>query len=187
VDITAPHNDEPTLGRCASEPVPNAVEHRTDPVPAPAQGSTFCGMASNGDGRFERTQVRYGLREMNREWRSQSLAGEDGMLDPDKATKKPEMLDTELDPHLSARARWAEEERRSRVDAMGRHSPIGALPAAAEALPPARFAEVLEDAQRYLGMIRSGVRDITTGAVKLARVPVDMALVAAQKFRPLRA
>ena len=143
-------------------------------------------------------KVKYGLRQMNREWSSQTLAREDGMLDPDEGTQKAEMGEPELEPRREVREgspHWEERSpRRGQVSwdlppspEMGRRNPIGALPAAEEPLPHARLTELLGDAQRYLGMIRSGARDIATAAVKLAKLPVDIALMAAHKVRPLRA
>jgi hypothetical protein len=72
-------------------------------------------------------------------------------------------------------------------DELVRGEPIGSLPAATEAPPKQRVSEVLEDAQRCLAMIRGGVRDIAAATSKLARLPLEVAALAAKQLRPLRA
>jgi hypothetical protein len=135
-------------------------------------------------------------------------AREDGMVEPDKVIGSSEMPDTELKPKMpsSEGARAAAEAVRSAAEAARAAaeslpkmdvtvvegvppvigSPIGALPGAAEALPALRFAEMLGEAQRYIAMFRRGVRDITTASFKLALLPVNMAVFAVRKLRPLR-
>lgn len=68
-----------------------------------------------------------------------------------------------------------------------RGEPIGSLPVASEAPPKTHVAEVLEDAQRHLGVLQAGLRDITAACWKLARLPIDVAVFAARQLRPLRA
>jgi hypothetical protein len=112
------------------------------------------------------------------------------MVDPDEGT--------ELEPRRGAWASSPDAERPAPhwgdgswelppTPEIRRHSPIGALPGAAEPPPHARWTELLGDARRYVGMIRSGARDVGTAAFKLARLPVDIALMAAHKVRPLKA
>jgi hypothetical protein len=72
-------------------------------------------------------------------------------------------------------------------EAMVRGEPIGSLPAISEAHPRQHVWEVLEDAQRHLAMIQAGMRDITAGFWKLARLPIEVAVMAARQMRPLRA
>lgn len=176
-----------------------AVEHPTDPVPTGSQGPSFSANAGGGQRGFEeRKVVRYGLRQLDREWSSQTLAREDGMLDPDEGMRNAEMLEPELEQEAGAHGGSPRDRQRSPTTRengaelpaspeIGRRTPIGAFTAVVEPPPHARFAEVMGDARRYVGMIRSGARDITVGAFKLARLPVDIALVAAQKVRPLKA
>ena len=68
-----------------------------------------------------------------------------------------------------------------------RGGPIGSLPAASEAPPKQRVSDVFEEAQRYLAMIRDGTRDIAAASWRLARLPWEVAMVAAKQLRPLSA
>ena len=68
-----------------------------------------------------------------------------------------------------------------------RGEPIGSLPAASEAPPKTHVAEVIDEAQRHLAMLQAGFRDITAACWKLARLPLDVAVLAAKQLRPLRA
>ncbi len=65
-------------------------------------------------------------------------------------------------------------------------APIGALPMTTEPPPRDRFSELTDDAQRYVRMIRDALRDIGTASYRLARLPVEAALLAARRFRPAR-
>jgi hypothetical protein len=120
--------------------------------------------------RFSQTEEMYQVRQMNHEL--EELAKRDGMLEEPKApSKQPQ------------RERAAIKEATVVTGAM----PIGALPADEEPPPRAKLSEALDDAQRYLEMIRGAVRDIATASVRLARLPVEVAAMAAHKLRPLKA
>lgn len=102
---------------------------------------------------------------------------------------------TQNEPHLPGEkisygdkfAYTEEMEKFSELPPLPRGGPIGSLPVGSEAPPKTHVSEVLEDAQRHLAMIQAGVRDITAAFWRLARLPVDVAVLAAKHFRPLRA
>lgn len=121
--------------------------------------------------KFAQTQEHYVARQMNREL--EELAKEDGALDEEKGEAKAPK---------PAEKRPA----RSKMEELGRTAPIGAIPVASEPPPREAFGEVMTDALRYGAMIRSGVRDIFTASVRLARLPVELATLAAHRLRPLK-
>lgn len=126
--------------------------------------------------KFAQTQEHYVARQMNREL--EELAKEEGALD-EEPEKKPE-----------AKAKKAPVEKkaaRSKMEELGRTAPIGAIPVTSEPPPNEGFGELVTEAMRYGGMIRSAVRDIFTASVKLARLPMEVASLAAHRIRPLRA
>lgn len=118
--------------------------------------------------RFAQTEEMYSVRQMNREL--EELARQDEQMgeQPGGAVKVSPELPPAPQPPV-------------------RGEPIGSLPTAAVATPPKEhLREVIEDGWRYAGMLLAGVRDVATAALKLARLPLDVATVAAQKLRPLR-
>ncbi|MFL5318596.1 MAG: hypothetical protein ACJ790_03000 [Myxococcaceae bacterium] len=70
------------------------------------------------------------------------------------------------------------------MDRMRKEAPIGAMPTA-EPMEPSRIRDVWDEGVRYAGLLRDGVRDVSTAAMKLLRLPSD--LVRAAIHRPRHA
>lgn len=73
-----------------------------------------------------------------------------------------------------------------RIEELTRGAPIGSMPTASEPPPRQAFSEVMGDAQRYAVMARNAVRDLTTASMRLMRLPVELAVLATRRLRPLR-
>jgi hypothetical protein len=65
-----------------------------------------------------------------------------------------------------------------------RGAPIGALPTAGEAPRLERISELADEAQQNTRMIGESLRDILKALVRIARLPVEAALIAARRLRP---
>jgi hypothetical protein len=65
-----------------------------------------------------------------------------------------------------------------------RGAPIGALPVAAEAPRRDRIAELADEAQQNTRMIGESLRDIFRALARIARLPIEAALIASRRFRP---
>lgn len=130
--------------------------------------------------KFAKTEELYAAKQMNREL--EELAREDGMLEEEAARPEPKVAAAK--PVIESKRPAA---KRPVVEDVTRGAPIGAMPVATEPPPRAMFSEVLDDAQRYAGMVRGGIRDITTGLFRLARLPVEVAILAANRIRPRHA
>lgn len=113
--------------------------------------------------KFAQTEERYTARQMERQL--EELAREDEQRQPRREV-----------PTFDG----------SRLEELTRGGPIGAMPTASEPPPRQAFSEVLGDAQRYAGMIRHALRDLTTASMRLMRLPVELAVLTAQRLRPLR-
>lgn len=142
--------------------------------------------------KFSQTEELYAAHQMNREL--EELARHDGMLEDAKgkkaeedkaATKKPAKAEASKEatgPGITDK----DKKGARRVDELTRGTPIGALPTSSEPPPRDRMSEVLDDAQRYTGMMRGAVKDFTTATFRLMRLPVELAILAAQRINPLK-
>lgn len=148
--------------------------------------------------KFAQTQEIYAARQMEKQL--EELARQDGALDEEADDEHDDLPSREAaghegdaDAHRMQAAATDQREapaaarRGVTLEEMTRGAPIGALPTASEPPPRQGLSEVMADALRYTGMIRDAVRDITTASMRLARLPVEMAVLAAQRIRPLKA
>jgi len=115
--------------------------------------------------KFAKTEEMYAARRMNEEL--EELARKDGALDEEEQGEERGPV-------------------RQAIEDVTRGSPIGSLPTSSEPPPRDRFSELADDAQRYTAMIREAVKDITTAGFRLARLPVEAAILAARRFGPVR-
>lgn len=128
--------------------------------------------------RFAKTEEMYQARVMEKEL--EELARADGKLDDDKASKK-----TAKKPAPAKKMETAPLQSRHEVlEQVTRGAPIGSVPPVAEPPPRGAFSDVLGDAQRYWGMLRGGLRDAGTAGIRLAKLPVDLAVMAVGRLRP---
>jgi hypothetical protein len=65
-----------------------------------------------------------------------------------------------------------------------RGAPIGALPTAGEPLRRDGIAQLADVAQQNTRMIGESLRDILKALARIARLPIEAALIAARRFRP---
>jgi hypothetical protein len=121
--------------------------------------------------KFAKTEQMYQARRMSEEL--EELARQDGALDDEQQAQAPGPA-------------AAKGQVRSAMEDLTRGAPIGALPQASERPPPDRFSELLDDAQRYTRVIREALADISTAGLRLARLPIEAAILAARRFGPLR-
>ncbi len=135
--------------------------------------------------RFAKTEEMYQARVMEKEL--EELAKEDGALDVpgrsrsaggDAAAKKKTAKKSELE-----RAE-ALQSRHQVLEQVTRGAPIGSVPPVQEAPPRSGLADVMGDAQRYWGMLRGGLKDASTAGVRLARLPMDLMMMAVSRLRP---
>lgn len=139
--------------------------------------------------KFAQTEEHYIARQMNHEL--EELAREDGALDDEdeKRNKRGQGAKKAAEPSGGAKKEAKssrEKPTKMKMEDVGRTSPIGAMPAATEPPPREAFGELMTDAARYSGMIRDAMRDIFTAGMRLARLPVEVAIIAAARIRPLR-
>lgn len=145
-----------------------------------------------GDGKisygkkFAKTEELYAAHQMDKQL--EELAKEDGLLADEAEAELEEVIDDAPDTEgrMFVETRAEPQKKGPAIDEVTRGAPIGAMPPATEPPPRNGFGEVFSDAQRYVGMMRGGVRDIMTGAMRLARLPFEVAVLAAAKLRPLR-
>ncbi len=141
--------------------------------------------------RFAKTEELYQARLMEKEL--EELARQDGALDGGGA-KKAASGASGAKKRQAAKAKKGApakmeslQSRHQVLEQVTRGAPIGAVPPAAEPPPRAAWSDVLGDAQRYLGMLKSGWRDMGTAGYRLARLPVEVAVLAMARLRPRHA
>jgi hypothetical protein len=75
-----------------------------------------------------------------------------------------------------------------KMEELRREHPIGALPADEEPLMEAGFVrEVVEKTATHLKLVRTAAADLGAASLKLARLPLDVASLAARRIRPRHA
>ncbi|MBN1209315.1 MAG: hypothetical protein JXB05_30975 [Myxococcaceae bacterium] len=62
-------------------------------------------------------------------------------------------------------------------------TPIGSLPTTEELPPRGRFQDLLEEAQRQLEVLQSGIGDVGKAAMRLASLPLEVIRLAARRLR----
>jgi hypothetical protein len=62
-------------------------------------------------------------------------------------------------------------------------TPIGALPVTEELPSRGRFQDLIDEAERQLEMIQSGINDVTKAATRLATLPLEVMRLAARRLR----
>lgn len=144
--------------------------------------------------KFAQTEELYAAHQMERQL--EELAKKDGMLadeaesDLEEQAEGPEASEGRMfleNREAKPAKKKAEPRKGAAIEDVTRGAPIGATPTMSEPPPRGGFGEVLGDAQRYVGMMRGGVRDIWTATMRLARLPIEVAMIAAAKIRPQRA
>ena len=148
--------------------------------------------------KFAQTEELYQAHQMEREL--EELAKSDGML-AEEREDEAELEEQAEGPEASEGRMFVEHRERDTgraakkrtakkgpsIEDVTRGAPIGATPKMSEPPPRSGLREVLEDAQRYVGMMRGGARDIFTAGMRLARLPIEVAMLAAARIRPQRA
>lgn len=71
---------------------------------------------------------------------------------------------------------------RAQTPVIGGTAPIGALPTTKEPPPRGRWADLMDEAQRQLQAIQSGLGDAAKAVTRLASLPVEVVRLAARRF-----
>lgn len=132
--------------------------------------------------RFAKTEEMYQARAMEREL--EELARQDGALE-DPPQRKPAQASGKTSAKKKGRSPEAALQSRHQVlEHVTRGAPIGSVPPSTEAPPQSALSDVVGDAQRYWSMLRGGLKDVSTAGVKLARLPLDVMMLAVGRLRP---
>ncbi len=135
--------------------------------------------------RFAKTEEMYQARAMEREL--EELARQDGALDDPPRRKTAQATGAKTGGKKKAGAQSPEATLQSRhqvLEHVTRGAPIGSVPPSTEAPPQSALSDVVGDAQRYWSMLRGGLKDVSTAGVKLARLPLDVMMLAVGRLRP---
>lgn len=128
--------------------------------------------------RFAKTEELYQARVMERQL--VELAGGAGQkARKGKAKKGAASKVAATVPELNSRHQVLEQ--------VTRGAPIGAMPPLTEPPAPGGFGEVWGDARRYFEMFKGGIRDAATAGMRLARLPVEVAVLLTGRMRPRHA
>jgi hypothetical protein len=136
--------------------------------------------------RFARTEELYQARVMEKEL--EELARADGALDETPAGRKAQAGAQKKKgakkPAPGMKKAEGLTSRHQVLEQVTRGAPIGSIPPLNEAPARGAVSDVIGDAERYLELLRSGIRDVGTAGARLARLPIELIMLAMARLRP---